>query len=103
MFVQGITPVIIDTATSGANTILASAAGKTIYVWKYILTTASATTVTWKDGTTALTGAITTATGQPEKSPQVPDERPIWAVAGNLVLTLGGNVQTSGTVWITQV
>ncbi len=99
MFVQGITSAIIDKATSGANNIVVAVAGQTIYVWGWVLTTASATTITWKDGTTALTGAITTATGQPQYSAEVPEERPIWAVAGNLVLTLGGNVQCSGTVW----
>lgn len=54
---DGMTEAVIDTASSGANTIIAAVAGKVIKVYKLWLIVTAPVTITFKNGTTNLTGA----------------------------------------------
>ena len=96
----------IDTAASGDNTIVAAQAGRKIRVVNYVMVAAGAVTAQWKDGATALTGAMTMATGVPNQS-GYSSVRGVGAgydghfdtsQGAALVLTLGGNIQVSGWV-----
>lgn len=88
----------ISAASSGNNIVIAGVAGKRIYIFGIDLSTASSTTVQFKDGTTALTGIMTLnaySKGLLVSSPAY------WVLtAGNdFVISLGGAVQMSGAVW----
>lgn len=96
---------VIDVATQASHTIVSGVTGKKIRVVSYLLTAAGSVTVTWKRGSTGLTGAITLATGVPLPAAPMPE----GARGGQyghfetdqgeaLVLTLGGAVQVSGHV-----
>jgi hypothetical protein len=90
---------VVNAAASGDNTIIAApGAGKQIEVRGYHIAAAGAVTATWKSGSTALTGAMTMATGTPHDAYSWAD--PVFLLAANeaLVLTLGGAVQVSGHV-----
>lgn len=93
----------IDIAASG--TIIAGVAGKiTTIISMILVNNIGTTTITIKDGSTALTGAMLLAAGVPFILP--PDPTVDWfqsAVAGNdIVLTLGASTQVSGSVWYVQ-
>lgn len=93
--------VSVDTATSGANTIVAADTNRRIHVLSYNLVSAGTVTVVWKSGSTALTGAMTLTVGVPNTvSGGEGTLTPVLRTAANeaLVLTLGGNVQVSGHV-----
>lgn len=61
---SGLTEAIIDTATSGDNTIVAGVSAQTIRVFRLFLVCDADVTVTVKDGaSTALTGAIAMKAG----------------------------------------
>jgi hypothetical protein len=58
-----LTEVKIDTASSGDLALVAAVAGQTTKLYRIILVAAGATTITFKDGATALTGAMTLNAG----------------------------------------
>lgn len=99
----------IDVATSGDNTIVAAAADRKIRVINYFIVAAGAVTVQWKDGSTALTGAMTMSTGVPHQSSYSAVRGVGAGYDGHfdtsqnsaLKLNLGGNVQVSG--WVNYV
>ena len=89
--------VKVDTASSGANTLLAGVSGQKIFVYAGVLTAAGAVTATFKDGSTALTGAMSMATGTAVPFNPVPNNYTIFPpISGDFVMTLGGAVQVSG-------
>ena len=53
-----ITNAVIDFSGSGANTIVAGVAGKKIYIFRLYFILGGASNLTFKDGSTALTGAM---------------------------------------------
>lgn len=91
---------VIDLAASG--TVVAAVTGKRIRVVSYVLSAAGAVAITWKSGTTALSGAMTLATGIPLCA--APPEALFGGLGGQLQtepgealnLTLSGAVQVSG-------
>jgi hypothetical protein len=99
----------IDFATSGDKQVVAGVASQRIRVVNFVLIAAAAVNATWKDGTTALTGAMTMATGVPIQS----GYSTVRGVGGgydghfdtsqgaDLTLNLSGNVQVSG--WVNYV
>lgn len=93
----------VDTASSGANTIVAAVTGKRIRLVSAGLSAAGAVTVKWVSGSTDLTGAMTLATGTPytlaaEGVYGEPRGYLETASGEALVLTLGSAVQVSGHI-----
>jgi hypothetical protein len=98
----------VDTATSGANTLLTGVANQKFRVYGYLLVAAGAVTANVKSGSTSLTGAMSLITGTPLSawSPVAEGQRnPVLETASgdDLVLTLGGAVQVSGHLLYEQV
>jgi hypothetical protein len=95
---------VVNTATSGNNTIVAAqAAGVKIRVVGYLLVAAGAVTANFQSGAggTTLTGAMSLATGTPNKPGFNPQGWFETAAATLLNLNLGGAVQVSGFVaWV---
>lgn len=81
---------------SGDNTIVAATAGKATQVLALLITAAGATTITAKQGSTALTGAMTLATGVPLNLPFT--GVPYFTTAANAAFILNSSnaVQVSG-------
>ena len=87
----------IDINTLGDNTIIPASTGaiNIIHIW---LIVANAVGVTFKDGTTAITGKMSLATNG-GFAVNANREFPIILSAGNaFVINLDGNVQVSGMV-----
>ena len=91
---------VVSKATAADHEIIAAVAGKQIKVHGYMLVAAGAVNVTWKNGTTALTGAMTMAAGTPIDADQGSDYAWWFLLDTNtaLNLTLSGAVQVSGHV-----
>lgn len=89
----------IDAASSGANTLIAGAAGKTIRVYRIVFSLASGTII-FKDGSTALSGAMTLTSLVLESQ----NDEPLFVTTAgsHFVATLSGANQLSGTIWYTQ-
>lgn len=89
---------VISAASSGANTVVACPAGQQVRVIGYSFICTSAVTVTWKSGTTAITGPMDYAANGGLVEP--PDMTGILqtAVGEDLNMTLGGAVQVSGRI-----
>ena len=90
-----------NSAGAGDVTVKAGATGFTIRVYAISLHAAGATTVTLKDGTTALEGARTLGTGITWNDGIFSDPRPRYELtSGNaLKLNVGSAIQVSGSVW----
>ena len=91
----------ITQAATGA--MITGVAGTTIRVYALVLSVATTTTVQFKDGATALSGAMTLTAGIPLALEYFPDMRPLYvcSAGADFTLTLGAAIQTSGTVWYT--
>lgn len=86
----------INVASSGDNTVVAAVTGTKIVVTHYFIMPASAVTVTWKSGSTEITGNIQLAAngGGNDSSP---DEGLFETAEGEaLILNLGGAVAVDG-------
>lgn len=90
----------INFAASGDNTAIAAVSGQQIFIYGFDISLASATTVTLKCGTVALTGAMTMRA----YSKGITASNAYWVCPANtaFVINLGGAVQTSGAVWFKQ-
>lgn len=89
---------VVSASSSGDNIVIAGVTGKRISVWALDLVLASSTTVTLKDASTALTGAMTLTQ---YTKPLVAGVPAYWTlgVGDNFVVNLGTGVQVSGVVW----
>lgn len=90
---------VISAASSGANTIVAAQAGKVIVVQSYTFVVNNNVTVTWKSGSTAISGAMLCGPTNlcPGMSiPYNPNGMFETAAGEALILTLGGAIQVSG-------
>jgi hypothetical protein len=87
---------IINCSSDGSNTIIAGTAAP-IRIYRLLLVPASAVVVTFQDGDTALTGALSLAGNTPLYLPF--DSEPHFVCQGAFVLNLGSGVQCSGAVW----
>jgi hypothetical protein len=93
--------VALSTATSGSgNTLIAAVANQIIRVYRLLLVPATAVTVEFLDGTTALTGVMSLLQGAQLYLPF--DSKPHFTCAGAFMATLGGGVQCSGYVHYSQ-
>ncbi len=83
--------VSVSESTAGDRTIVSAVSGKKIVVLNYLLTV-SANTVTWKSGSTVISGAI-----DESHSMRDPDAGLIETDTGEaLILNLSGTSQVSG-------
>lgn len=96
---------VISTATSGDNTIVAAATnGRKIRVQEYLVVPSAAVTLTWKSGSTAISGAMDLAAKAPLEASTFGQTGTgvdgVLQTAGGeaLVLNLGGAVQVSGHI-----
>lgn len=88
----------INAASSGANTLVAAVSGQRVVVTGFLFVVASAVTVVFKSGSTALTGTMSfdPATGNPGAAQSFQQGLMQTAAGEALVMTLGGAVQVSG-------
>lgn len=87
---------LVNISSSGDNTIIAAVAGKSITVHRVKILLASQTTVTFKDGASALSGPETCTYQILDFS----DDPYYRTTAGNaFIINLGANVQCGGTIW----
>lgn len=98
LYPSGFTHLSVSTAVSGSNTLVAATANKSTKVYRVILVAAGAVTVQFFDGVTALTGAMSMATGVPLVLEF--DGQPLFTGSVNTAfnITLGGAVQVSGAI-----
>lgn len=97
----GLTKQKIDIAASGS--VISNATGPALRVYQLVLSVATTVTVTFKSGSTALTGAMTINAGVPLV---LPFSELGWLdvnATEDLVLTLGSSVQVSGTLIYSQL
>ena len=89
----------LDFASSGDNTIVSATSGQTTRVYRIFFTVADDVDVVIKDGTTALTGAITMFAG----GSFVLDfqKEPWFTTSANsaFVINLSGAIQASGRIY----
>jgi hypothetical protein len=89
----------VNTATLGDNTVIAAPSGTSfIRVHGYILNGAGAVNVTWKNGSTALTGAMALGSTVNLVAPEAADGWFDLTPGNALVLNLSAAVQVSGHV-----
>ena len=104
MAIQGaIASAVINIASAADNTIVSAVSGEIVRVWKIWFWVNGTVSVTIKDGTTSLTGAMAMVAQNEFNRPL--DEVVPWftTTAGNaFVITLSGAVQVSGRVYYTQ-
>lgn len=92
----------IKVDTTGTATLLAGVANQKIYVYSGMIVAAGAQTAQLKDTSTALTGAMTMAAGIQLPFDATVDDRPLWIISGDFVLTLTLAVQVSGFFYVAQ-
>jgi len=89
----------IDIATATNHTIIAApGTGKKIAIAAVFAKSAGSNTATWKDGSTAITGAISEAANSGEVVRFGPDSPLLLSDNQAFVITLGSAVQLSGVV-----
>lgn len=95
---------VVDSAAGGSLTIVSGTSGKTIRILGLDLNTASSTTIQFKSGSTALTGAMTVTSKHLD--PIVMNDQMVpWFTCASgeaFVITMGGAVQISGVVLYTK-
>lgn len=92
----------VNVSASGANVLIPAVAGKVISVYRLIITFAVATTVTFDDGSTPLTGALVLYAGG---SITLDYQAEPWftTTAGNaFVMALGYASVATGVIYFTQ-
>lgn len=101
--VASVSEAVIDTASSGANTIIAASAGKVIKVYSMWFIVTAAVTATIKNGTTNLTGAMNlSAAGEGFFLDFRTTPWFTCSTGSAFNITLGGSVQISGRCYYTQ-
>lgn len=100
--VSQLTEASIDFVSTGDNTLVAGVGGQSVKVYKLFFVASAATTVIFKSGATALTGAITLAAGG---SVVLDFDAEPWFTTGTaaaFVLNQSGTAQISGRVYYIQ-
>src|SRR6266704_1455429 len=90
----------INFAASGDNTVIAAVTGAPITVFGFFFTVAGATNITFKDGSTALSGAVVFTGNGSAMTLQINDEPYFYCAPGDAFVMNNSNaVQVSGTVY----
>jgi len=95
---------VINFSNTGDNTVIAGVTGTKINVYGIFYTVAGATNVTFKDGTTALSGAYVLTANGSSQTLHLFDE-PYFACSDgkDFIMNQSGAVAITGTVYFTQV
>jgi len=96
-----VTQAAINFSTSGDNTIVSGVLNKTIRALQFFFVLAGATNLTYKSGSTALSGAL----NFPAAGAQVQDfiQLPLTCnLSDSFVINSSAAVQVGGTVWYIQ-
>jgi hypothetical protein len=100
---QGLKSLAISFTTTGDNVVIPAIAGATIMVYGILFTVAGATNITFKDGSTALSGAMVFAVAGQGLTLYINEEPYFVCQPGDtFVMNQSGAVQTSGTVYYQQ-
>jgi hypothetical protein len=96
------TAAAISAASMGSNTLVAAATGKIIRVHRLLIVAAGAVSAQFLDSATALTRVVSLVTGVPLILAF--DTKPwfVCSVGNAFNVTLGGAVQISGMLYVTQ-
>ena len=93
---------VINFSSSGDNTVISAVSANPIKIYGIVFTVAGATNITFKDGTTALSGAIVLTGNGSSMTLPVNDEPYFTVSIGNAFVVNNSNaVQASGVVWYT--
>jgi hypothetical protein len=94
---------VINFSASGDNTVISAVSGAPINVYGLFFTVAGATNITFKDGTTALSGAVVFTSNGSAMTLQINDEPYFQCQPGDTFVMNNSNaVQVSGTIYYTQ-
>lgn len=100
LYVNGniVTPkfAVISASASGDNTVVSAVTGKKIRVLHYSLVCAAAVTLTWKSGTTAISGGMAFGTNNGISTPYSPQGLFETASGQALVLSLSTDASVGG-------
>jgi hypothetical protein len=99
----GMSRAAINFAASGDNTVIAAVVGAPILVFGIFFTVAGATNITFKDGTTSLSGAVVFTANGSAMTLQINDEPYFYCQPGDaFIMNNSSAVQVSGTVYYRQ-
>lgn len=93
----------IDCSANGDNTLIALVASKKIKVHRLFLVVSAATNITFKDGTTALTGAMAMSANGGFTLDMQGDPWFTGTAGTDFILNQSGSAQISGRVYYTVV
>lgn len=92
----------INTTTTGDNTIVAGISSQTVRVFRMFFVVSAATTITFKDGSTGMTGAMTFNAGGAFILDFQGDPWFVTTASNGFVINQSGTAQISGRVYWTQ-
>lgn len=97
-----LTPVVINSASSGLNTLVAGAGGKTVRLYRLVLFVGGATNLTFEDSSTPLSGPIPMNAGGSIILDYSGDPWYTTAAGDALNINSSSAVQLSGTAYYVQ-
>jgi hypothetical protein len=91
---------VVNFTASGDTSVITGVAGKVIYIYGFDLALSTSTTLTFKSGSTALTGPMTLNA----YSKQITDTSPYFVTnpGDNFVLSPGASATVAGVIWYRQ-
>jgi len=97
-----LTQTAVTFATSGSNTLVTGVTGQIVRIYRMYLTAATSTTLTFNDGSTAVSGAMNLAANGQINMDYMGGEPLYTCSKGNsFTATNLSPVQISGTIWST--
>lgn len=97
-----LTATAINLSSTGSNTIVAGATGLKVRVYRLLLTTQAATTVTFQDGSSNLTGAIGLGANGAIVLDNTGDPWFQTGTGNTFALTQSATATITGAIWYTQ-
>lgn len=94
---------VVSCAAGSDNTLIAASPGKIVRVYRLMVVVAGDTTVLFKCGSTAKSGAMSLKANGSIVLDYQNEPWYVGAAGEAFVMTLGSAVQASGTIWYTQV
>lgn len=99
----GLTEATIDFTSTGDNTVVAGSGSLVTKVYRLFFTVSTATTVTFKQGATSLTGAMTLSAGGAVVLDLTGDPWFTSSAGQGFIISQTGTAQISGRVYYTQL